>query len=385
MKKQRLAILGSTGSIGVQTLDVCRNFPDKFTVEALTAGSNADLLIKQAVEFNPNVVVIGDESKYEVVSNALEKTDIKVFCGYNSIISIAESSEVDTVVLSLVGIAGLKPAYAALKAGKKLAIANKEVLVVAGELITKTAIKNNSILIPIDSEHSAIMQCISGESLSSVKKILLTASGGPFRGYTHQQLKDVTVKQALAHPVWSMGSKISIDSSTMMNKGFEVIEAKWLFNVPVENIEVVIHPQSIIHSMVQFQDGSIKAQLSKPDMRLPILYSLTYPNRLPATFQNGGIENIHQLTFEKPDLETFKHLSLAYEAMKMGGGAPCVLNASNEVAVDLFLNGKISFTQMQEISETALYKIKITNPVSIDEYLMLDKETKSFCKTLKLN
>jgi len=379
---QRLAILGSTGSIGLQTLDVCRRFPDRFEVEVLTAGQQAGELIKQALEFDPNMVVIGDESKYDMVANALKNTDIKVFCGSKSIADAAMVDSVDIVVLALVGIAGLEPAYAALKAGRKLALANKEVLVVAGELITKTAIENNAPIIPIDSEHSAIMQCLQGEATSTVEKIILTASGGPFRGFNTTQLQHVTVKEALAHPVWTMGNKITIDSATMMNKGFEVIEARWLFNIPAEKIDVVIHPQSIIHSMVQFVDGSIKAQMSRPDMRLPILYALTWPERVPAPFQTSGIKDIHTLTFEKADTETFRHLSMAYEAIIAGGGAPCVLNASNEIAVQLFLNNKLSFTGMQKMSEEAMNQIKNTSVRSVEDYLRLDQETRTFCQSL---
>jgi len=382
--KQRLAILGSTGSIGMQTLDVCRRFPDRFEVEVLTAGKQAAELVKQALEFNPNMVVIGDESQYDFVSDALKSSDIKVFCGSKSIADAATVDSVDTVVLALVGIAGLEPAYAALKAGKKLALANKEVLVVAGELISKTAIENRAAIIPIDSEHSAIMQCLQGESSTAIEKIILTASGGPFRGFSKDQLQNVTLKQALAHPVWSMGNKITIDSATMMNKGFEVIEARWLFNVPAEKIDVIIHPQSIIHSMVQFTDGSVKAQMSRPDMRLPIMYALTWPERIAAPFQTGGINDIFSLTFEKADTETFRHLSLAYEAIKNGGGAPCVLNASNEVAVELFLNDKISFTGMQKMSETAMSHISAGVPGSIADYLALDNETRAYCQTLNI-
>lgn len=383
--KQRLAILGSTGSIGMQTIDVCRRFPDRFEVEVLTAGKQAAELVKQALEFNPNMVVIGDESQYDFVSDALKNSDIKVFCGSKSIADAATVDSVDTVVLSLVGIAGLEPAYAALKAGKKLALANKEVLVVAGELISKTAIENRAAIIPIDSEHSAIMQCLQGESSAAIEKIILTASGGPFRGFNQEQLQNVSLKQALAHPVWSMGNKITIDSATMMNKGFEVIEARWLFNVPAEKIDVVIHPQSIIHSMVQFVDGSVKAQMSRPDMRLPIMYALTWPERIAAPFQTNGINDIFSLTFEKADFKTFRHLSLAYEAIAKGGGAPCVLNASNEVAVELFLNNKISFTGMQKMSETALCHISAGVPGSIADYLALDNETRAYCQTLNIN
>ncbi|PKP04721.1 MAG: 1-deoxy-D-xylulose-5-phosphate reductoisomerase [Bacteroidetes bacterium HGW-Bacteroidetes-6] len=379
---QRLAILGSTGSIGKQTLDICRVYPELFTVEVLTAGSNADLLINQALEFNPNMVVIGNEDAYESVSEALRKTDIKVFCGGKSIAEAAGNSEVDTVVLAMVGISGLEPAISALKAGKKLALANKEVLVVAGELVTRLSIEHNAPIIPIDSEHSAIMQCLQGESSTSIEKLILTASGGPFRGFNAPQLQNVTLQQALDHPVWSMGNKITIDSATLMNKGFEVIEARWLFNIAADRIDILVHPQSIIHSMVQFVDGSIKAQLSKPDMRLPILYALTWPQRLKAPFQTGGLSDIASLTFEKADTSAFRHLAMAYESIKIGGGAPCVLNAANEIAVDLFLQEKISFPGMQNMVNKALERLAHTKALSIQELLLLDAETRTFCKSL---
>jgi len=379
---QKLAILGSTGSIGLQTLDVCRRFPERFSAEILTAGTQADLLIQQALEFNPNIVVIGDESKYNQVSEALKNTDIKVFCGSSSISDVCTLESVDTVVLALVGIAGLEPAYATLKAGKKLALANKEVLVVAGELITRLAIENKAAVIPIDSEHSAIMQCLQGEDTSTIEKIILTASGGPFRGYSAEQLNSVTIQQALAHPVWSMGNKITIDSATLMNKGFEVIETRWLFNIPATKIDVITHPQSIVHSMVQFVDGSVKAQMSKPDMRLPILYALTWPERVAAPFQTSGIDGIQSLTFEKTDTKTFRHLAMAYEALEAGGGMPCVLNASNEIAVQKFLHNQISFTGMQKMSESAMKNMAHSKPLSIEDYIRIDQETRTYCQSL---
>lgn len=380
---QRLAILGSTGSIGKQTLDICRVYSDLFTVEVLTGGSNADELIRQALEFNPNMVVIGNEDAYNQVSEALAKTDIKVFCGSKSIAEAAANSEVDTVVLAMVGISGLEPAVSAIKAGKKLALANKEVLVVAGELVTKLSIEHNAPIIPIDSEHSAIMQCLQGESSASIDKIILTASGGPFRGFNSEQLEKVTLQQALAHPVWSMGNKITIDSATLMNKGFEVIEARWLFNIETNKIDIVVHPQSIIHSMVQFIDGSIKAQMSKPDMRLPILYALTWPKRINAPFQAGGLSEITSLTFEKADTTAFRHLALAYKAIELGGGAPCALNAANEVAVDLFLRERLSFTGMQNMVEKALHQFETTKTITLADLIALDYETRAFCKSLK--
>jgi 1-deoxy-D-xylulose-5-phosphate reductoisomerase len=382
--RQKLAILGSTGSIGLQTLDVCRKYPQYFQAEILTAGKNAQELVKQALEFNPNIVVIADESKYSFVADALKNTDIKVFCGYKSIVEVADAESVDTVVLALVGIAGLEPAFAALKAGKKLALANKEVLVVAGELIVKTAIENKASIIPIDSEHSAIFQCLQGETLQSVEKIILTASGGPFRGFEKDRLKQVTIRQALSHPVWDMGNKITIDSATLMNKGFEMIEARWLFDISSKKIDVVVHPQSIIHSMVQFVDGSIKAQMSLPDMRLPILYALTWPDRIAASFKPNGIGDICSLTFEKVNTDVFRHLSLAYQALQMSGGATCILNAANEFAVELFLQDKISFLGMQTLTEKALSKSFDINPTCVADYIMLDKETREYCKTLNI-
>jgi len=380
--KQRLAILGSTGSIGMQTLDVCRRFPERFEVEVLTAGKQGEELVKQALEFNPNMVVIGDESQYDFVSDALKNSDIKVFCGSKSIADAAIVDTVDTVVLALVGIAGLEPAYASLKAGKKLALANKEVLVVAGELISRTAIESRAAIIPIDSEHSAIMQCLQGEASSAMEKIILTASGGPFRGFSTDQLQNVTLNQALAHPVWSMGNKITIDSATLMNKGFEVIETRWLFNIPATKIDVITHPQSIVHSMVQFVDGSVKAQMSKPDMRLPILYALTWPERVAAPFQTSGIDGIQSLTFEKTDTKTFRHLAMAYEALEAGGGMPCVLNASNEIAVQKFLHNQISFTGMQKMSESAMKNMAHSKPLSIEDYIRIDQETRTYCQSL---
>jgi 1-deoxy-D-xylulose-5-phosphate reductoisomerase len=382
---QRLAILGSTGSIGRQTLDICRVYPELFTVEVLTAGSNAEELIRQAIEFNPNMVVIGNENAYNQVSEALASTDIKVFCGSKSIADAAANSEVDTVVLAMVGISGLEPAVSAIRAGKKLALANKEVLVVAGELVTKLSIEHNAPIIPIDSEHSAIMQCLQGESSASIEKIILTASGGPFRGFKSEQLQKVTLQQALAHPVWSMGDKITIDSATLMNKGFEVIEARWLFNIETDKIDILVHPQSIIHSMVQFVDGSIKAQMSKPDMRLPILYALTWPQRLKAPFQTGGLLDIASLTFEKADTTAFHHLAMAYRAIEIGGGAPCALNAANEVAVDLFLHEQLSFVGMQNMVENALRKFESIKTTTLADLIALDNETRVFCKSLKNN
>lgn len=377
--QQKLSILGSTGSIGKQTLDICRNHPDYFRAEVLTARRNADLLIEQAIEFQPDTVVIADETLYEKVKQGLKDHPIKVFAGDKSIAEIAAYQSVDIVVLAMVGFSGLLPAISAIKAKRKLALANKEVLVVAGEIISKLSQEYKAPILPIDSEHSAIFQCLAGERLKDVNKLILTASGGPFRGFNTEQLKTVTLDQALNHPVWKMGSKITIDSSTMMNKGFEIIEARWLFNIPPEKIEVLVHPQSIIHSMVQFVDGSIKAQMSKPDMRLPILYALSFPERLKADYQNSGLKDIHELSFEKTDPKTFKHLQFAFDAIKAGGATPCVLNAANEIAVDAFLNKKITFLDMQNLLEKSLSIFAGRKAASIEDLLEIDQEVRTFC------
>lgn len=376
---QKLAILGSTGSIGKQTLDICRSHPEQFSAEILTAGNNADLLIEQALEFMPDTVVIANEALYEKVQQGLKDHPIKVFAGEKSIAEVAGYESIDTVVLAMVGFSGLLPAISAIKAKRKLALANKEVLVVAGEIISKLSQEYKVPILPIDSEHSAIFQCLSGERLKDVEKIILTASGGPFRGFSKEQLKNVSLQEALSHPVWKMGSKITIDSATMMNKGFEIIEARWLFNLPPDKIEVLVHPQSIIHSMVQFIDGSIKAQMSKPDMRLPILYALSYPERLKADFQNSGLDNILELSFEKADPDTFKHLQFAYDVMKAGGGMPCVLNAANEIAVDAFLKEKISFYDMQKLLEKSLSIFAGRKAANVEDLIQIDHEVRNFC------
>ncbi|MBN2727938.1 MAG: 1-deoxy-D-xylulose-5-phosphate reductoisomerase [Bacteroidales bacterium] len=376
---QKLAILGSTGSIGKQTLDICRSHPKQFSAEILTAGNNADLLIEQALEFIPDTVVITNEALYEKVQQGLKDHPIKVFAGEKSVAEVAGYESIDTVVLAMVGFSGLLPAISAIKAKRKLALANKEVLVIAGEIISKLSQEYNVPILPIDSEHSAIFQCLSGERLKDVEKIILTASGGPFRGFSKEQLKNVSLQEALSHPVWKMGSKITIDSATMMNKGFEIIEARWLFNLPPDKIEVLVHPQSIIHSMVQFIDGSIKAQMSKPDMRLPILYALSYPERLKADFQNSGLDNIHELSFEKADPDTFKHLQFAYDVMKAGGGMPCVLNAANEIAVDAFLKEKISFYDMQKLLEKSLSIFAGRKAANVEDLIQIDHEVRNFC------
>ena len=382
MNNKHIALLGSTGSIGIQTLDVIRNNPEAYSAEVITANNNAELLIAQAKEFLPNAVVITNESKYQQVRDALSALPIKVFAGESSLAQITEMGTVDLVVTAVVGSVGLKPTMAAIEAGKPVAIANKETLVVAGELVTAAARNKGVNLYPIDSEHSAIAQCIAGEEHNRIHKILLTASGGPFRGYTAKQLELVTPAQALHHPTWNMGAKITIDSASMMNKGLEVIEARWLFNVKAENIEIVVHPQSIIHSMVEFEDGSIKAQLGAPDMRVPIQYALSYPLRLKNAFTNFNIFNHSPLTFEKPDPKNFRNLALAYLALEQGGNMPCVLNAANEVAVAAFLDNKISFTGMSDLVEKCMTTISHVAHPSIETLFETDIETRKIAISL---
>ncbi|MCI0752049.1 MAG: 1-deoxy-D-xylulose-5-phosphate reductoisomerase [Flammeovirgaceae bacterium] len=374
--KKRIAILGSTGSIGTQALEVVRSQADYFEVEVLTAQNNADLLIQQAREFKPNAVVIVNETYYEKVKQGLAKDNIKVFAGENALASMVQMDSVDLVLTALVGYSGLKPTIKAIEAGKAIALANKETLVVAGELITKLAHDKGVNIYPVDSEHSAIFQCIVGEFHNKVEKIILTASGGPFRGKNRSELASVTKAQALKHPNWTMGAKVTIDSATLMNKGLEVIEAKWLFGLKPEQVEVVVHPQSIIHSLVQFEDSSIKAQLGLPDMRLPIQFAMTYPDRLKSDFPRFNFANYPALTFEKPDTETFRNLALAFEALKRGGNMPCVLNAANEVAVAEFLKDKIGFLKMTELVERCLEKLDFIKEPSYEDYVMTDHETR---------
>lgn len=380
--KKRIAILGSTGSIGRQTLDVVKSNPDYFEVEVLTAQSNADLLIEQAREFHPNVVVIVNEDFYEKVNQALKSESIKVFAGASSLESVVAMDSIDLVVTALVGYAGLKPTMKAIESGKNIALANKETLVVAGELITRLAREKGASILPVDSEHSAIFQCLAGEIHNPVEKIILTASGGPFLGMTKGELAKVTKAQALKHPNWNMGAKITVDSATLMNKGLEVIEAKWLFGLSQDQVEVIVHPQSIIHSLVQFEDGSIKAQLGLPDMRLPIQYALTYPLRLKTDFPRFDFANYPELTFRKPDTETFRNLALAFEAMARGGNAPCVLNAANEVAVAEFLNDRLPFLGISEVIEQCLLKMDHIKKPSLEDYVETDKETRIKAKEL---
>ncbi len=373
---KRIAIMGSTGSIGTQALDVIRENPTYFQAEVLVAHSNADLLIKQAIEFNPNAVVIGDESKYQFVKDTLFSYGIKVYAGTKSIEQIVEMETIDVVLAAIVGYAGLASTINAIKHKKIIALANKETLVVAGDIVTKLAYDNTVNLYPVDSEHSAIFQCLAGEFDNKIEKIYLTASGGPFRGKDREFLAQVTKAQALKHPNWVMGAKITIDSASLMNKGLEVIEAKWLFNLTSDQIDVIVHPQSIIHSIVQFTDGSMKAQMGLPDMKLPIQYAFTYPERILSKFPRFDFFNYPQLTFEKPDTETFTNLALAFKAMEKGGNMPCVLNAANEMVVQAFLEDKIGFLQMSDLIAQALDKMPMIQTPSLEDYIQCDKETR---------
>ena len=375
--KQTVAILGSTGSIGTQTLDVIDRHSELFEVYALTAHSNIDLLVEQAKRYRPEVVAIADERHYKTLREALDGLPVKVFAGADSICQIAAMSPIDTVVTAMVGYSGLLPTVRAIEAGKKIALANKETLVVAGELVTDLALKNRVDIVPIDSEHSAIFQCLVGENENSVEKLNLTASGGAFRDTLKDYLRLATAADALRHPTWKMGAKITIDSATMMNKGFEVIEARWLFDIPIDKIEVIIHPQSIVHSMVQFCDGSIKAQLGQPDMRHPIQYALTFPDRLNAQVERANLADIHQLTFERPDYEKFRNLGLAYDALRRGGNIPCILNAANEVAVNAFLKGKIGFFAMSDIIEQTISETAFISSPTLDDYIATDREARA--------
>jgi 1-deoxy-D-xylulose-5-phosphate reductoisomerase len=380
--KRHIAILGSTGSIGTQALDVIRQHHDKFVVEVLTAQNNADILITQALEFKPNTVVILNEELYDKVFAALDPAGIKVYSGINALASVVEMEVIDIVLTALVGYSGLIPTIRAIKAGKHIALANKETLVVAGEIVTKLALEYKIDILPVDSEHSAIFQCLAGEFHNPIEKIILTASGGPFRGKNIDYLKTVTKTQALKHPNWSMGAKITIDSASLMNKGLEVIEAKWLFGLEAAQIEVTVHPQSIVHSMVQFRDGSIKAQMGLPDMKLPIQYALGYPNRLQADFPRFNFSLSHNLTFEKPDLDTFRNLGLAFDALAKGGNMPCILNAANEIAVEQFLNDKISFLEISDLIEQCMAKISFIAAPSLDDYIQTDTETRRLAQNL---
>ncbi|WP_222852352.1 1-deoxy-D-xylulose-5-phosphate reductoisomerase [Olivibacter sp. SDN3] len=382
MKKKRIAILGATGSIGTQALSVVREHRELFDVEVLTAAGNATLLIEQAMEFLPKVVVITDESKRAAVDEVLGSKGIEVLSGQQALEEVVQRPLIDIVLTALVGFAGLKPTIAAIKSGKNIALANKETLVVAGELIMKLAEKNEVAILPVDSEHSAIYQCLVGEEKSTLEKIYLTASGGPFRGKDATSLSTITKKEALMHPNWVMGQKITIDSASLMNKGLEVIEAKWLFGLDVDQIEVVVHPQSIIHSLVQFKDGSLKAQMGLPDMKLPIQYALTYPGRLANTFERFDFLKHPCLSFEQPDTKTFANLALAFDALRSGGNMPCVLNAANEVAVAAFLRDETGFREMSTIISETLQKIPFIASPKLDDYLQTDKEARLFAEQL---
>ena len=363
-QKKGIAILGSTGSIGTQALEVIESYPDVFDLQVITAYKNADLLIEQALKHNPNTVVIGDENQYQKVKDVLSEHDIHVYCGEDALCQVVDSNDIDTVLTAMVGYAGLKPTLAAIRAKKNIALANKETLVVAGELVTKEAQKNGVNIYPVDSEHSAIFQCLVGEFHNKIEKIYLTASGGPFRGYTSEQLLKVTKAQALKHPNWEMGAKITIDSASMMNKGLEVIEAKWLFNLKPEQIDVIVHPQSIVHSLVQFEDGSMKAQMGLPDMKLPIQYAFTYPDRL------------------KTDMKTFNNLQLAFDALHAGGTKACSLNAANEVAVAAFLNDEIAFADISRINGETMHAMdSILNP-ELEDYIAADAKAREFAREL---
>ena len=381
-KKKKIAILGSTGSIGTQALDVIFEHSNLFEVEVLTANNNSSLLIEQAIKFKPNTVVITNEEKYKEVDDALFKLGVKVFAGQQSLEEVVEGENIDVVLTALVGYSGLKPTIRAIKAKKTIALANKETLVVAGDLITKLCKENSVKIYPVDSEHSAIFQCLVGENYNPIEKIYLTASGGPFRGKLRNNLLNITKAQALKHPNWEMGAKITIDSASLMNKGLEVIEAKWLFDLNAEQIDVVVHPQSIIHSAVQFEDGSIKAQLGVPDMKLPIQYALGFPERLKNTFKRFSFMDYPNLTFEKPDLETFRNLQLAYNAMERGGNMPCILNAANEVAVAAFLKDKIGFLNMSDLIADCMEKITFVSNPTLKDYVETNIETRILANEL---
>ena len=380
--KKRIAVLGSTGSIGTQALEVISNNLDKFEIEVITAQRNTDLLADQAFRFRPKHVVIADKQKYNRVKNDLSGLPVKVYAGEDSLNKVVNMDSIDMVLTAIVGFAGLYPTISAIKAGKDIALANKETLVVAGELVTRLAYENKVSIYPVDSEHSAIFQCLTGENKNTVEKIYLTASGGPFRGMSYNELKKVTKEQALLHPNWDMGNKITIDSATLMNKGLEVIEAKWLFNINPAKIEVVIHPQSIIHSIVQFKDGSMKAQMGLPDMRLPIQYALSYPERLKSDFPRFNFSDYPELTFEKPDLKIFRNIKLAYDALEKGGNIPCILNAANETVVEAFLEDKITFLKIPDIIEGTMNKASYIRNPAIDDYSESDQEARSIARQL---
>ncbi len=379
---KRIAIIGSTGSIGCQALDVIRSHPDQFQVEVLTAGNNVSLLIEQVKEFLPNAVAIANESQWDVLREALKHLPVKTFSGSDAVADLAGFDTIDMTLVAVVGFAGLLPTLKAIRSKKHIALANKEALVVAGELVTRLAWEHNVSILPVDSEHSAIFQCLAGERLNKPERLILTGSGGPFRGFSRHELSHVTPFQALQHPTWRMGDKITIDSASLMNKGLEMIEAHWLFSIPPEKIEVVIHPQSIIHSMVEFCDGSMKAQMGIPDMRLPIQYALGYPFRLLSDFKRFDFSHYTELTFSPPDTKNFRNLALAYEAIAKGGNCPCVLNAANEVSVGAFLAGKISFDAMPDLISKCIEKISYVANPSADDYQLIDSETRRLAVSL---
>ena len=380
--KKRIAIFGSTGSIGTQALEVIKAYPSLFEAEILTAQTNDELLVAQALEFKPNAVVIGDDKKYEKVKSALAGTGIKVFCGEEALEEVAEFDTYDIMLAAIVGFAGLKPTLKAVSKGKVIALANKETLVVAGDIVMKMALENRSPIIPVDSEHSAIFQCLVGESRNPIEKVILTASGGPFLGKKPNFLVNVKRDHALQHPNWSMGAKITIDSATLMNKGLEMIEARWLFNLRPNQVEVIIHPQSIIHSMVQFEDGSIKAQMGLPDMKLPIQYALGFPERLQNEYPRMNFRKYPNLSFEEPDLKTFRNLQLAMEALQKGGNTACVLNAANEIAVWAFLKNRIGFLDITAVVEKTMEKVNFIQEPTLQEYFDSDGEARNFAASL---
>ncbi len=382
MSKRKLAILGSTGSIGTQTLEVVEQYPDHFSITVLSAGRNADLLIQQALKFKPAAVVVCEKAAFEKVRDTLQGKGIEVLFGEDALVETVQRDDIDIVLTAVVGAVGLRPTVAAIESGKDIALANKETLVVAGELITGLVEKHQVKLLPVDSEHSAIFQCLAGEEANPIEKIILTASGGPFRGKSIEDLKSVTKAQALKHPNWNMGAKITIDSASLMNKGLEVIEAKWLFGLEYDQIDVIIHPQSIIHSLVQFEDGSLKAQMGLPDMKLPIQYALTYPKRFENNFKRFNFLDYPNLTFEQPDMEVFRNLKLAFQALEAGGNAACVLNGANEIVVEAFLNDRVGFLQMSEIIEETLCQVKSQKTLSLEDYLQFDLESRTVARSL---
>jgi 1-deoxy-D-xylulose-5-phosphate reductoisomerase len=382
MTQKRIAVFGSTGSIGTQALDVIRANPTLFSAEILTAQTNDSLLVQQALEFNPNIVVIGDDKKYQAVKEALASTNVKVFAGEKALEEVAAMDCYDMMLAGIVGYAGLRPTLQAVQMGKAVALANKETLVVAGDIVMQKAREHRAAVIPVDSEHSAIFQCLVGEGNNPISKIILTASGGPFLGKKPNFLVNVKRDHALQHPNWSMGAKITIDSATLMNKGLEMIEAKWLFDLTPEQIQVVVHPQSIIHSMVQFEDGSLKAQMGLPDMKLPIQYAMAFPHRIANDFPRYDFKKPQTLSFEEPDLKTFRNLSLAMEALKMAGNMPCILNAANEIAVYAFLRNRIGFLDMTEVVEQSMQKMTFIEKPTLEEYFETDGETRNFAASL---